>query len=503
MPSIDDLVKEYGKEIEHETVQYRGVLQNQVSRDPVRRPWDGLEEPLEAQSGNLRRSGGGKSADSEMENRLWYASWRTMLASIRLNIRLILFVFFFFLAIFCGILQTVPSTYSSALHLYAPEKTDSISNRLALFSNRLEFASFPVDFKIPLGLVARRLKSFAAREWVLNKYESQPHNNVSAEIDARIVRAETFYAEGSELLVIQGYANEPLIAAQVTNLYWDYLENEIRKMREENITKVNQWVDLTVKTLDQRLHDTSVQIQKSTATPIADSRARINSKLSEAYSDLEMRKLQLQKELEELRTATGSNHDVAKLWMVSNSEIQDLRQVDQALSHEQGNLSAAQITSKRADIETQARRLAQKLLDDKEIEFSNLKVQAFKIKPRVDANELTDRDRQSSERLRDLFRHQTDYQNQLEELERLKAQLKVEQNLTTTRLRPIQAALPDSASRRPILILKYLVGILLSFLLAIGSLIWVESRKAKSREVSRQPGMGVPLGQPHSPGAGA
>ena len=86
----------------------------------------------------------------------------------------------------------IPSSYFSTLHLYAPEKTDSVSSRLQLFSNKIEYASFPIDFKIPLGLIARRLKSEAARSWVLQRYAATDNHLSREAIDARLVNARNF-----------------------------------------------------------------------------------------------------------------------------------------------------------------------------------------------------------------------------------------------------------------------------------------------------------------------
>ncbi len=507
MPNIEDLMKQYAKEIAGEKEQFQDAIQTRVSRESIRRPWDFVAEPQKAQAS----SSDSVTPSTPFAKRpvpIWYSSWETIKGAVGRNKFGVQVSFYITLVITCFFAQFITSTYSSTLHLYAPEKPNDIASRLPMFSNRVEFASFPVNLKIPLGLIARRLRGEPAKAWVMAQYASRP-KKVNVPIDPSIMRAETFYAEGSELLVVQGYANDPQIAADVTNLYWDYLENEIQTINKEHNSHVTEWLDLTAQGLKAKIEDVSSQIAQSAVAPLSDTMAKVDAKLADSLSDVELRKLKIQKELDELKRANNAQ-SLDRLWAISMPEIQDLRAVDRALQDESGSAPVADTLARRADIQSQAFKLSKQLGDDKARELNELEMQAHRMKVQLDQHLQSSGSRQVSEVQKELFQNETVYRAQLEEVGRLASQLKVEAALNATRLRVIQPALSDPTSRRPMLVLVYTVCALLAFLASILYLMFVEMRLAagaralKRKEALAQDTrpMPSPFSEPHAPGLG-
>jgi hypothetical protein len=460
MPNIEDLINKYGKEITSETAEFRNAMGAGVPRDSEKRPWSSAAESASQTYGPPPIT-------------KWYGSFTGIREAV-LKHKLMLFTAFFGgLMVLVGVAQFVPDSYNSVLNLYAPERTDSVSSRLQLFSGRVEFAGFPVDFKIPLGLTARRLRSDRAKEWVLKQYAQRPHDS-RITINPDLIHADTFYAEGSELLVIQGYANAPQIAADVTNLYWEYLETEIGGMRKEHLHRVNQWLALTASNLQAKLDDLNLKASAVSDSPMALSRAQLNSKLADTYADAEVKRIRTQKQLDELAAALNHRPELTltTLWSLPYPELQDLRQVHSALALQQETDTSPLLASRLKSIDEQAVTLAKKLLEQRRLEFDSLTNETQKLKTQIDlqmpANTLQGQ--------RDLLTQQTQTKLLLSELDALKAQLAVEFDIAPSRLRVIQPALPDFSTRRPSLVVKYSACALAALMLSILSLAWAQRK---------------------------
>jgi hypothetical protein len=489
MPDIEELIKKYGKQIVEEMNEYREVLQTRLPRDSARRPWSDAG----AEAGAANATSGADSP--KVPNKKWYASLHGIKSAL-VGHRMLLFVVLSgSLMILAALAQFIPSSYNSTLHLYAPEKTDTISSRMALFSNRLEFASFPVDFKIPLGLVARRLRNEPARDWVLKEFGSKPSNSDSHLIP-EMVRAETFYAEGSELLVIQGYANDPQLAADITNLYWDYLESEVRNMRLEHLKRIEQWISLTSQNINEKLTEVTSEITRSSAMIVSESRTQLNSMLEKNYAEIEVKRIRAQKEIEELKAASsGGPARKDLIWAVSNPDIQDLRQVELALK---AMAMTDEVKFRVADNEKQAYQLVNKLLSEQTVAYGVLTDEARRMKSQIESHPTILSTNEQNERVR----QQEEYRSQLVELDRLKNQISVEVNIAPPKLRVIQPALADPTTRRPLLVLKYFVCIAGSFFFTLLALLLAQMKatRALSQEKPRFRGS---LGAPQPTGAGA
>jgi hypothetical protein len=490
MANIDDILNQYGKEISEETHEYSNALQANMTRDSVRRPWS----PPDQEGGTQNQS----SPSSDSIEGLWYASPQSIAETIRKHAKILLPVLGTSLLLAIAAARYFPTTFNSSLHLYAPEKTDSISSRLSLFSNRVEFASFPVDFKVPLGLIARRLRGEVARTWVLKQYAAKPHLT-DVEVIPASVKAETFHTDGTELLVIQAYANDPKIASDVAYLYRDYLENEVNVMRLDHLEKIHQWVEMTGQGLQRSLDDVTSELQKLAEGALSNSDVQLNNKLADAFSESEIRRIKAQKEIEDLQSASVS-HSFDKIWGIADPAIQDLRQVDQALQTSQLADPPEVVKARREEVRAKALTLVDTLLRDKKIENAALQQQSKKLKAQVTSHEMIG----VSEHQRDLIRQQSEYQGLIGELARLREQIRVERDLKVSHLTVVQQALPDPTTRRPLFLVKYGFCVLASLFFTLIVLMLLEWSEAGLRLKSKRPqdGMGSrsrsPLGQPVS-----
>jgi hypothetical protein len=165
------------------------------------------------------------------------------------------------------------------------------------------------------------------------------------------------------------------------------------------------------------------------------------------------------------------------LWAVSDSELQDLKTVFLALQEQEAMAPGGGLKTRQDEIKNQAIKLAHSLLGQRQSQYAELQDQANKLKSQLDAHPMAG----VSDRQRELLRQQTDYQAQIDELEKLRTQIGVESRLTTTRLRVIQPAFADPSTRRPILVLKYSVCVLLALLVTILALIIIQYRTSGAR----------------------
>ena len=445
------------------------------------RPWHGLDFDNSSARDFIedwRKNSEVKPPDLIKSNALpWYATVDGILRALVTRRVTLSLSFVTTLTAASLLASTIPSSYSSNLNLYAPEKTDSISSRLQLFSNRIDFASFPVDFKIPLGLIARRLSSETSRAWVLKRYADLHHQSLSPLIPD-FVRAETFYAEGSEILVILGYANDAQIAVEITNLYWECLEYEIQRLRDENLLKVRHWVELTSSDWRQQLATISQNLSRFTRARSNVSAATTDTQVNVELTAAESKRRQIESEIGNLRTALQSDdHDA--IWNVSETDIQDLRRVDEAIQSQISQMSSAQndgAASHHRELTQKARQIGEKHLREKEFEFRSVQETQSRLSKILSRHFETVKSADQSElKFNELTRQQSEFSSRLDELEKLKNQIDVESSLSHNKLRAIQAATADPSSRRPSLILKYSLATFAAVVASILMLILVES----------------------------
>ncbi len=468
MPDIDQVL---AASLENRFVET--VLPNSESRSDIfiDRPWQNLDleiDPAEKMPFQKKQIHKIKTRTG-----VWYHSWHGIWQTLRNHFKKLLLSFSGILILSFSLASLLPSTYSSVLHLYAPEKTDSIASRLQLFSNKIEFASFPVDFKIPLGLIARRLKSDAAKKAVAERFAIlYPQDKDKLIYD--LVAAETFYAEGSELLVIQGYANSAEFSVRVTNLYWEYLESQIKTLRQNNLEKVQHWILLTSNDWKERLNVISASIASLPAASYLEKADQLGTSLAVSDSDSQLKRRGVIKEIASINEAL-SQPGTDYLWSLSDPEIQDIHRMNEALQIQRG-----QATEIETSFSAKAREISRRRLHEKEVELAGLNDQISHIKSQLISRASASKVEASmSAKQIDLLRQQSDYVGRIEDLEKLRDQVEVESTLIHTKLEPIQAATPDESSRRPSLIMKYGVATLTALILTLLCLALFETMESR------------------------
>ncbi len=481
MPNIDDLFEKHSKEIAEESLRFKEAMQTEIPRDPLRRPWNDSSGRPSIDSTDVRHERRDDRRQPATEAPLkvelpWYATFWSFVAAVKKNQTILLKVFAFAGLISIVAAQFVPIIYNSSLQLFAPDKVDKISSRLQLFANRVEFASFPTDLKIPLGLIVRRLKSPVATAWVLEKYQTRP-SSVETPISPTSVQAETFYAEGSELLTIQGYANNPKAAVEITNLYWDYFEKEVSEMRTEHLQKVDEWIQLTSVELERKLADIAGQTGKLAALAPGAEQSHIQSRLSDSYADILMRKIRVQKEHDELQKALQQK-SLDVLFKVNDPEVQDAHRIYEALETQSAATPNQRFENQKLEIKRRVEETVATNLEQKNVELDSLESEIKKIKPRLSSIQTVALSGDPTGlKMQELFRQQAQYQSQLDEIENLKAQIKVESDISESRLKPIQAAIVDPSTGRPYRAVIYLVCLFASLLVTLIALMIVQIRK--------------------------
>lgn len=482
MPDINRIIQKHRK-------VNPGIIQKAIEIDhpTLKRPWEDLEEDrsdFKWQTGYEEKTARTQFRETPKESivppqsvpELWYATGMGVLQAIRFHQKALIATFAISLLIVGGLASFFPSSYYSTLHLYAPEKADSISSRLQMFSNRIEFASFPVDFKIPLRLIARRLASDEAQQWVVNAYKAEQAKSKNPEAPSvidQMVRAETFYAEGSELLVIQGYANDPDIATRITNLYWDYLEQQIVLMRDENLKEIHRWIELTSMDWNQRMDEISQALAAIPSNDMNGVRDQLNGQLVTTLSNAQLQKKKIDLARDDLRRALRSS-GTQELWALNLPEIQDLKRIDQAL--QQGAINS----QSHDEIVKRANDVAEKKLKDFDTQSRIAGEEIGQIKLQMADNSLASKNQnQFNTKQSELTRQQEDYAGRIEELTKLSNQINVESTLAHGRLRPIRTAFPDPSTRRPLLAVKFGLCLLLSILATIAALLILQRKKVK------------------------
>ncbi len=263
------------------------------------RPWDLLEKAIDRGLHFDEKFDSATETSTTKQAASAKATFSDLFKILQQHQRLILVSFLAFALIFGFFAFKIPSSYYSTLHLYAPEKSDSIGTRLSLFTQRLEYASFPVDYKTPISLISRRLHEEVARNWVINKFKTDP---AYSDLVESSVSVDTNYVPNQEILAIEAYANTPELAVVATNYYWDFLIKDIQDLEQEQNIKIKKWFGLTNQSLDQQISDTMKLLEGTTSRTFQKTGiTKLQDSMGEVFSILEMKKSSLEKQLAELK----------------------------------------------------------------------------------------------------------------------------------------------------------------------------------------------------------
>lgn len=355
----------------------------------------------------------------------------------------------------------IPSSYYSTLHLYAPEKTDSIGTRLSLFTQRLEYASFPVDYKTPISLISRRMHEESARSWVIDKFKSDPAYSNLVESS---VSVDTNYVPNQEILAIEAYANTPELAVIATNYYWNFLIKDIQDLEQIQNTKIKKWFDLTNRSLNQQISDTMKVLEGTTAKTFQKTGiTKLQDSMGDVFSRLEMKKSSLQKQLTELKVLSKRT-DFVDFTESLDPETSGLLKIYNQLLLQKDVISPVQIEGSRlAIIDTINKRTRETENQLNSIRFGQDKAQNEMSTINVRDNSI----KVAAEQEMDLRSQLVTLRMQKSDLIKFKSQIEMESSIRSAQFKVIRVPAPNPASVKPLPSVKYSVVVLISAILSI------------------------------------
>lgn len=430
-----------------------------------KRPWDLLNKSL-----NDRPEFKDEVWEDESEalaKNLAAKKERTNLLDIaKDNSKRLLVSFLAFAIILGGYAFTIPSSFYSTLHLYAPEKTDSISSRLSLFTQKLEYASFPVDLKTPISLFSRRLREETAKDWVIQKIITDPTNKEI--LNPSSISIETNYVPNQEILAIEGYANSPELATLVTNYYWEFLIADIRSLEEEQQIKIQKWFDLTNKSLDQQIEDNMKKLE--TIAPNAFQKSgvfKLQESLEDTFSDLELRKTNLEQQLRELKS-WANRSDFVGLTESMDPEVDSQLKIYNQLLTQKNIVNEERVQQGLTTvIDTISNRI-------KEIQYELSSASSEQKTAQGQIANINIKDNQikvASEQEMNLRAQLMTLRTQKSDLITFKSQIEMESSIRSPQFKIIRKPSPNPASIRPLPVVKYGMAFFIAFILACATIL--------------------------------
>jgi len=490
LPTFEDLLTRYADEIRKETIRYKKQNGNEINRKKRdTRPWDkNLPEIDFCENTHPRKSKNSLSEiESESKSKIETSSIESssieksrieksevektkQIEFITDKAKANLFVLskkkikwaiaswaFILLPTHIGI-AFIPKSYYSTLYLYAPEKADSISSRLALFYNRIEFASFPMELKMPISIISRKLRQEEAQAWVIKTFfERFPTEPVLLKPES--VKVEAGYITTTEILVIEGFANHPELAAKVTALYGEYFNLLLKKIAEENFAAIQVWFDETNQNIDKQIQSILGQLGPL-AKQVGSSEVSntLNNKVGENTQNLEAKRLTLTMTHNELLKAYQAD-DLSALQNLNDTDIQGLLKIHRELSSGPENL----FYSKRAiEVEAQIKSLLDHKIRELALDLKNLN---------TDSKVLDYRRSENGSQLMKLSlakQKELSFISQLNtlrvekaDLQKLKSQLDLDTSMQSSKTRMLQRPISNESSVRPQPIIYHVAAFLL------------------------------------------
>lgn len=432
-----------------------------------RRPWDLLEKAVD--SGLHFEEKFDSAADTEFSEPKQAASGKATFSDLfkilQQHQRLILASFLAFSLIFGFFAFKIPSSYYSTLHLYAPEKSDSIGTRLSLFTQRLEYASFPVDYKTPISLISRRLHEEIARNWVIDKFKMNP---AFADLVENSVSVDTNYVPNQEILAIEAYANTPELAVVATNYYWDFLIKDIRDLEQEQNIKIKKWFDLTNQSLDQQISDTMKLLEGTTSRTFQKTGiTKLQDSMGEVFSTLEMKRSSLAKQLSELKILSKRT-DFIDITESLDSDTSAQLKIYNQLILQKSLISPAQMEMGRiAIIDTIRKRIRETDYELTSIRFGQTKAQSEMSMINARDNSI----KVAAEQEMDLRSQLITLRTQKSDLIKFKSQIEMESSIRSAQFKAIRLPAPNPSSVKPLPSVKYSFVIFISVILSIAGAI--------------------------------
>ncbi len=460
----DQLKNELDKKIDKEIKNFdKDIAFGNINSKKITKPWDLLDKDINNYDFKTEDSENNKK--TEIHDSGLVLLFSKTIDLITQNSKF--FLKTFFTMVFLGLLAAflIPSSYYSTLHLFAPEFSDTIGTRLSLFTQRIEYASFPVDYRTPVSILSRRLREDVAKDWVLNKIKTNPElsKKMNGLIDSS-VSVETNYVPIQQLLQIDGYANTPEMAVEISKLYHQYLLESISKIELAQSEKVRMWFDLTNKSVDEQMDIVSNQIKAITPqTNGKVSTLKLKDLLGDSYSTSEIKKTELLKTVTELKKL-GAMTSYENITESSEPAVEmQLRIYNQLLIRQQF-VDGSQMQ----DAVLALRQVINQKTQEAENSLNNLTIdQSSTIRQIAEVGSKDGDLRMINDQEGDLRSQLAALRMQKVELTKLKSQVEMENGIRTATYKTIKEPLPNYSSIRPLPAIKYSIVLVLAVMLSI------------------------------------
>lgn len=465
MPTLNDLLNQHKDEIENEIKQYKAQQKTEITRNNDTRVWKAkLKNEIDFEEEKSKHI-----VPENKERKTEFSFGRAVFNRWKMG--------FLLLAILMAptliAVNFLPKNYFSVMYIYAPEKSDSIASRMTLFYNRVEFASFPTELKMPVSLLSKKLKQSEARNWVIKTYIERFSQNSTLPFSPESISAEVAYVVNTETLMIQGFANHPEVAMLITNLYGEYFQLLKKNIEDEHRQKIDEWFAQTMSNIDKQSDDIFLQLQNITLSPINKSMLNsISGRMSENANQIEMKLATLNLQRDELLRALKTT-DFKEMSFVTDVEVQNLLKIREELL---SRPETQQYSYRIDDMESQIRTLIQNKIQEKTLAIKTAHQDQIvvnkKLKDNKDLNSVLNVNQELES---NLITQLNSLRSQKSELLKLKSQLQVELSSGNLDYKVVQPPLANENSLRPLPAVRYLMAIALVFLLVLLTLSAVEA----------------------------
>lgn len=365
----------------------------------------------------------------------------------------------------------IPSSYYATLHVFAPEFSDNIGTRLSLFTQRIEYASFPVDSKTPISILSRRLREETAKDWVLNKIKSDPvlSEKMKGLIESS-VGVETYYVPNQQILQIDGYANTPELSVQISYLYQQYLMHLIKIIEDEQSAQVRRWFDLTNKSVEDQMASVVEELRSlSSKTMDRPSVNILREAMGNNFTNTEIKKNAIVRTILDLKRLKSISNFKGIAESV-DLEVQSKLAIYNQLLNRKDLFGESKIEQARLDIiQTIDSRLknSEQMLNESNSDIDFAKNQMAFVGSKDSAVRVF------SEQENDLRFLLTNLRTQKIDLAKLKSQVEMETGIRSGSFKVMHEPLPNPDTLRPNPVVKYglvlVIAVLLSFAAAFAS----------------------------------
>lgn len=458
MPDLKDVLKDKEQEMNEQIAKRPFPGHKQIYRNNETRPWSSQIDDLDFEDSRQKLSNklDNKRSDHEF----------LLLTITKYKMTLILLVILA-ASVFFPVAVLYPVHYFSVQQSFIPEKTDSIASRLTLLSNRIEFASFPTDTKLPTSLVARRLNGTEAQRWVVEQIYTNPvYSALKPGFKPESVTAEINYDPNLEILTLLGYANTAEGSKSVTELYWQYFLKSDKEMDQDLQRKIDQWLITLNDKVDSELANLTAQIESNTIGSKSGVELNyVQNTLSESYATHELHRSQLNQLRRELLAA----RNITNLDLLKDSSDADLASLIQIRKQLLNSPESAYYFKRIEEVEAQIPVLIKQKLSQVEYQLKNIEQSSSSVRSRLAQNQYAETKEVISGEKNDFVRRQlTALKEQKADLAKLQSQLSVEMFLRNNKdYKVITSAAANENSLRPTHTVRYSLALVASLILPL------------------------------------